>query len=279
MMRYNLFAPAKINLDLRITGVRADGYHTLRSHVAFADCGDDLVIDIENDGFFNGSLDVDGPFADHVKDMEAPDNLAFRAAAYISHYYQIPFSIDIRLTKNLPSGAGMGGGSADAAAVLRGLAHHFKIDDKTAVFKEMCLSLGADVPVCYAGAPCIMEGIGENLSPWNFTDTPAVLIWPGIGGSTKDLYAAYDAHPLHAGDGGNDFQDLATAFCPQITEALNWAKALPGCQKAQLTGSGTAVFALFDRPAELPEIKPFPWVQPCSIGSVNKPLVSPLGAG
>lgn len=278
-MPVKLFAPAKVNLDLSITGVRPDGYHTLRSHVAFADCGDDIVLTIDESDTTTCAISVDGLFAWQLDDVPAEHNLAVRAVHAFSRAYNLSFAANIHLTKNLPSGAGLGGGSADAAAILRGLVQRFGVDDTQDAFQTMCLSLGADVPVCYASKPCLMEGIGEMLSPWETDDAHAVLIWPGVGGSTKDLYAAYDAAPANCDPGGNDFQPLAARFCPQITDALKWLSTLPGCAKTQLTGSGTAVFGLFPAAPQLPENKAFPWIQPCRIGSVNKPLVSASGAG
>lgn len=279
MTRYNLFAPAKVNLDLTITGKRPDGYHTLRSHVAFADCGDDLTMDIETSDIFSCTLIVDGAFSSHIAHVAPEANLVVKAAAAFARQYTVTPHIQIHLTKHLPSGAGLGGGSSDAAAVLRALVTHYKIDDATEEFKVLCLSLGADVPVCYHAAPCVMEGIGEILSPWTIHDSHALLIWPGTGPSTKALYAAFDANPVYQGNGGNDFQPVAMTFCPDIAGALDWLKNQPKCRKAQLSGSGTAVFGLYDTAPNVAENIDFPWFQLCTVGFVKKPLVSIAGTG
>lgn len=270
-MRYHLFAPAKINLDLSITGLRADGYHTLKSHVAFANCGDDIVMDIVAADDLSCTLDIDGEFAWQLEGLDHRNNLAYKAVEAFAGLYDLMFTANIHLVKNLPSGAGMGGGSADAAAILRALVNHFGIDDRDKKFLDLCLSLGADVPVCYHAKPCLMEGIGEILSPWQMADTDAILIWPGAGGSTRDLYATYDQAPHSCPP--NDFLPHATRFCPNILEALAWLAAQPNCLKSALTGSGTAVFGLFSEPATIGKKPDFPWVMPCIIGSPKKPLV------
>ena len=271
-MLYQLFAPAKINLDLHITGVRPDGYHTLRSHVAFADCGDDIILEITPVLSSSCHIDIVGTFAWQLENLDPADNLAVKAVQKFSEAYGFTFAAKISLTKNLPSGAGMGGGSADAAAVLRALVKHFDIDDSTVKFQNLCRDLGADVPVCYLATPCLMEGIGESLSAWEMRDTAALLIWPGQGGSTKTLYKAYDTNPTDHPI--NDFQPLAIHFCPAIQDALAWLNSQPGCHQSALTGSGTAVYGLFDTPP-LISIKPeFPWIRSSLIGVVKKPLVT-----
>lgn len=274
-MKLELFAPAKVNLDLAITGVRDGGYHTLHSHVAFADVGDVIEMDVAHTDTPSCTLTITGPFAHQLASEDSSSNLAVRAANAFCQTYGHTLAIDMTLHKHLPCGSGLGGGSSDAAAVLRGLCH--ATDTPTdSLDSDFLTAIGADVPVCFHAQPCLMEGIGEALSPWSMADTDAVLIWPGPGGSTKALYQAWDeALPSRSHDGGNDFQPLAARFCPAINDALTALAGLPGCRKAQLSGSGTAIFGLLDTPSPLINLD-FPWVQACRIGNLKKPLVTPL---
>lgn len=268
MMRARLFAPAKINLDLVITGTRADGYHTLRSHAVFADVGDDIVLTCAESDAPDVICDLSGPFAAQLKDLPPQDNLAVRAAQLFLKTHDLKQRVHIDLVKNLPGGAGLGGGSSDAAAIWRGLNAAFGKSEKPPV------SLGADVPVCFEARPCLMEGIGDLLSPWETDSLPAILIWPGPGGSTKELYADFDAAQPAQTESGNVFETLAANRCPPIRDALDALRSLPGCTKAQLSGSGTAVFGLFENPVKsLPEWG-FPWVKACVLGRPMKPLVT-----
>ncbi len=240
-------APAKLNLSLHVTGRRADGYHMLDSLVGFASMGDVVTL---SPGPL--SLVIDGPFA---ADLAADhDNLCLRAARLAGA------EAVIRLTKNLPVASGIGGGSADAAAVLRGLArmgHALPADP---------WRLGADVPVCLRSVPARMEGIGERVTPLPpLPAVPLVLVNPGVAVSTPRVFAALerrDNPPLPAipafADGGalvlwlrqtrNDLEGPARALAPVIGDALT-ALAATGAGFARMSGSGATCFGLYDRAA------------------------------
>lgn len=241
------FAPAKLNLALHVTGRRADGYHLLDSLVSFADHGDSVAL------LPGGpSLAIDGPFAAGLAADEG--NLCLRAAAMVGA------SPAIRLTKNLPVASGIGGGSADAAAVLRGLArmgYDLPADSHR---------LGADVPVCLRSAPARMSGIGEVIAL--LPALPAldlVLVNPGVAVSTPQVFAALENRdnpalpPIPAfadaaaligwlGQTRNDLQAPACRVAPVIRQVLQ-ALSHHGAGFARMSGSGATCFGIFDRAA------------------------------
>lgn len=240
-------APAKLNLALHVTGQRADGYHLLDSLVVFARHGDQVAV---TPGPL--SLAVEGPFAAQLPSGE--DNLCLRAARAMGA------SASIRLTKNLPVASGIGGGSADAAAVMRALAsqgHALRLDSA---------ALGADVPVCLAGRPTRMRGIGERLDDVPPVPAlPVVLVNPGVPLSTPAVFAALqrrdnpalpepdwrDAEGLFEwlSRSRNDLQDPAIRLAPVIGEVLA-ALAGQGARLARMSGSGATCFGLFTDAAE-----------------------------
>ena len=176
-------APAKVNLFLHVIGRRPDGYHLLDSLVVFAGCGDCLTVR-ESDRL---SLEVDGPFAAAL--TGEGDNLVLRAARALAHATGNKPRGLLRLTKNLPVASGIGGGSADAAAALRLLARHW---GAAPAGDALALQLGADVPVCLAGRPARMQGIGEILRP--APALPAfglVLVNPAVAVSTPLVFRAH----------------------------------------------------------------------------------------
>ena len=178
-------APAKLNLYLHVTGRRADGYHELDSLVTFTALADTLEI-APADAL---SLGVSGPFAGA---LEAGDNLAARAAAALAERLGRPASVRIALHKRVPVAAGLGGGSADAAAVLRGLAGLWRLGaEHTGDVREIALGLGADVPVCLDSRAAYMAGIGEVLStPPPLPPCGVLLVNPGVPVPTGPIFAA-----------------------------------------------------------------------------------------
>lgn len=253
-MRLAAFAAAKVNLWLRVTGRRADGYHLLDSLVVFADVGDRL----EAEAAPTLTLSVDGPFGAALAD-EA-ENLVLRAARALAPGRGAALLLD----KRLPVASGIGGGSADAAAALHALSALWGLDAAAAA--RVAPALGADVPVCLHGEPCRMQGAGERLAP--VAPLPAiglVLANPRIALETRAVFAArtggfsapFDpppwpdpaalAHAIRAA--GNDLQDAAIALCPKVAEVLAALAALPGARAAAMSGSGATCFAVFDTPA------------------------------
>ena len=226
-----VLAPAKINLSLHVTGRRDDGYHLLDSLVVFADIGDRLWLSNADEM----SLSVVGAFAEGVP--EDGRNLVWQAAERAGRV------LSIRLEKNLPHGAGIGGGSSDAAAVLR-----------WAGAGEHALSLGADVPVCLSQAPQRMRGIGEQLGPVPVPECHLVLVNPGVHVPTPAVFRALERRdnagmtPMAddfvgwLGDQRNDLQKAAISVAPVIAEAL---AALDDALVARMSGSGATCFGLY----------------------------------
>jgi 4-diphosphocytidyl-2-C-methyl-D-erythritol kinase len=243
-------APAKVNLALHVTGRRADGYHLLDSLVAFARVGDRL----EAEPAPGLSLTLAGPFAAALG--AGADNSVLAAAALLRPPGR---GAALRLVKVLPVASGLGGGSADAAAALRLLA---RLWDRPLPAAGAVLSLGADVPVCLAGRPARMRGIGEDLSPVTLPPFWLALVNPGVPVSTPAVFAALvpktnpalpdppsfpDAAALFAwlAAARNDLEPPARVLAPPIEEALSALKAQPGCALARMSGSGATCFGLF----------------------------------
>jgi 4-diphosphocytidyl-2-C-methyl-D-erythritol kinase len=256
-------APAKINLTLRITGRRAPGlphagYHELDSIVVFAAIGDLLTFRPAPDL----RLDLDGPFAASLQNE--PDNLVLRAARLLAETTGSPPAAAIALDKRLPVASGIGGGSADAAAALKGLAALWDLGHVD--LAKLGARLGADVPVCLAGRPCRMTGIGEVLTPLPALP-PATLVLanPGVPSPTAPAFAARkgpfsaelvpgpdyfaDARGLAAlvREGGNDLTEAAAGLVPAIREVLQSLSRLNPLAAA-MSGSGATCFALFADP-------------------------------
>ena len=250
-------APAKLNLYLHVTGRRADGYHELDSLVTFTALADTLEI-APADAL---ALTLSGPFA---HDLEASDNLATRAAAALAERLGRPADVRIALHKLIPVAAGLGGGSADAAAVLRGLARLWRLGpEHTDDIREIALGLGADVPVCLDSRAAYVAGIGEALSaPPPLPPCSVLLVNPGVPVPTGPVFAARrgpfstadrfreipaDATALAALLHGrrNDLEPPARAQAPEIDRVLARLAAAPGCLLARMTGSGGTCFGLF----------------------------------
>ena len=178
-----LLAPAKVNLALHVTGQRADGYHLLDSIAVFADVGDRVEIEAAEEF----RLSVSGPFAAHAPG-DAGD-LAWRAATAFFEHTGLKPAAAIRVEKNIPAGAGLGGGSADAAAVLVGLDRHFATGLSADDLAAIGMKLGADVPMCLAGRALRARGIGEDIRAIEgWPPLPMVLVWPGVPVSTAAAF-------------------------------------------------------------------------------------------
>jgi 4-diphosphocytidyl-2-C-methyl-D-erythritol kinase len=246
-------APAKINLFLHVGAKRADGFHPVQSLAVFTALGDVLGIETAP----GLSLTVDGPFAGGL-DGEA-DNLVLRSARALGAQ-----GASLRLTKNLPVASGIGGGSADAAAALRGLRQLWNLDMDDAALQGIAASLGSDVPACLLSAPCFMEGRGEILrAPESMPRVPLLLVNPGVAVPTRDVFAALTDRSgvnmtLPRGRFGdtadllrflettrNDLEAPARALQPVIGEVLKAIAALPGALLARMSGSGATCFGIF----------------------------------
>ena len=265
-------APAKINLYLHVTGRRSDGYHTLDSLIAFAGLADVVSAAPAPPGKI--TLDIDGLFADALA-TAGEDNLVLRAARALAAATGTTAGARLRLTKNIPVAAGLGGGSADAAAALRGLAELWGVDAAPR-FDRIALSLGADVPVCLASRSSLVAGIGEVVTPVPaLPDAGLLLVNPGVAVETAEVFAAFDrmerqaapAAPSPSGSFAKSFESVATlatalasarndltaaaqSVAPVVGEVLAALAAAEGCRLARMTGSGATCFGLFNDPGE-----------------------------
>jgi 4-diphosphocytidyl-2-C-methyl-D-erythritol kinase len=246
-------ARAKVNLALHVIARRADGYHELDSIVAFADVGDHLTFEPAP----SFELAVTGPFAHGLE--TGKNNLVMRAAlALAGHWPERIRPARIGLTKNLPVAAGLGGGSADAAATLRGLIRLSGARVDETELMKLALELGADVPVCLAQRACHMRGIGEDLSTlMDFSALPALLVNPGIPVATTDVFRQLNlaVGATHSGPIGtfaqiaswrNDLEPPARAIAPMIGEVLETLRKLDGIRHAAMSGSGATCFGIFE---------------------------------
>lgn len=232
-------AYAKINLALHVRRRRNDGYHELETVFAFCTDGDD--VSVESAGGL--SLTIDGPFA---KGLSCTDNLVVRAARSLDDNR----GATLRLTKNLPVAAGIGGGSADAAATLRLLSRTWVID---ADLHAIAAALGSDVPACLSSIAARGEGRGELLDlldPGELSGIPVLLVNPNIPLATAGVFAAWDGVDRGAlsdwRSGRNDLEAPARLLVPEIGALLDWLAKLPGATLARMSGSGATCFALFD---------------------------------
>lgn len=250
-------APAKVNLSLRVTGRRADGYHLLDSVVVFAGIGDALRAE-PADAL---RLRVVGPHAGSL--AAEPDNLVLRAARALAAETGVTAGADLILDKQLPVASGIGGGSADAAAALRLLTRFWAVDIADRDLDRLAAGLGADVPVCLHGRPARMRGIGDRLDPLPgaFPTAGLVLVNPGVAVSTQAVFRAMpgqfapEAAPeawadlpalirwLHQAP--NDLQEPAAALCPAIADVLRSLREQSDCLIARMSGSGATCYALF----------------------------------
>lgn len=277
-------APAKINLTLRVLGRRADGYHEIESLVAFADFGDMLTLRTDAEE----GLEITGPFGG--KSGPITDNLVLKAVAAGRERVAGLQAGRFLLEKNIPVAAGLGGGSADAAAALRLVARVNAVSLDDPILALAARATGADVPVCLHPRARIMRGVGERLSePVKLPALPALLVNPLVPLATRDVFGRFAGARggNHADDVPTEFDrlidfmeqhdnDLTPAACtcaPVVGEILETLRALPGVRLARMSGSGPTCFALFSTRDELAKAtqrlrdnRPAWWLQPATIG-------------
>ena len=257
---------AKVNLTLRVIGRRVDGYHDLESVVAFADCADRLTL------VPGGELHLTctGPLA--AACGETADNLVLKAARLLGEHVLDLKVGQFALDKILPVAAGIGGGSADAAAALRLLAQANGLAKDDARLVDVALATGADVPVCLLSQACDMTGVGETLLPLDLPELPCVMVNPNVAVATKDVFAALGLRngellvgatdviesPAWPEAGasvadwveelsqvGNDLEAPAMRIQPVICEVLAALQASEGALLARMSGSGATCFAIY----------------------------------
>jgi 4-diphosphocytidyl-2-C-methyl-D-erythritol kinase len=291
-------APAKINLFLHVGAKRGDGFHPLQSLAVFTHLGDVLAMEAAPDL----SLAVEGPFA---RGLEGEgDNLVVRAARALQELTLA--GARLTLTKNLPVASGIGGGSADAAAALRGLRSLWTLKNDDAALRGIAAGLGSDIPACLLSASCFMEGRGELLRPLEaMPRVPMLLVNPGVPVPTKDVFASLQNRSgvemaLPQGrfrdtadllrfleTTRNDLEEPARRLQPVIGEVLTTVAALPGALLVRMSGSGATCFGIFadddccSRAAEmLKQASPGWWIAPTFVpetGIVHETLGQDIG--
>jgi len=250
-------ARAKVNLWLQVVGRRADGYHLLDSLVAFTDLADEIEVAPGSDL----SLEIAGPAAASLEG--GPDNLVLKAARLLAGRAGVAPRAAIRLTKRIPVAAGLGGGSADAAATLLALVDLWRLAMPPEELFDLAVTLGADVPMCLAGRPALASGIGERLAPAPALPACAILLVnPGIALPTPAVFGARQggfsaARPIadgwrdlgslaeDLGRRGNDLTLAAISLQPDIAGVLDRLRRSDGVAHVAMSGSGATCFGLY----------------------------------
>lgn len=254
------FAPAKINLSLRVGRAREDGYHPLDSLVTFADWGDTITVREE----IALMMSMSGEASEDL--IEEENNLVLQAARALQDHAGIDKGAIIHLHKEIPVASGLGGGSADAAATLRALNQLWELDLELDELARIGLSIGADVPACVYSRPLRMRGIGEWIELIeNFPAFNAVLINPGVKVSTGKVFEAFDETDppeLREAKGRtpqvldwlarepNSLERPAMRVQPRIKKALQWLGRQDGVELVRMSGSGASCFAIFEDDAD-----------------------------
>lgn len=296
----SIFAPAKINLYLHVIGRLDNGYHTLDSLVAFADIGDKVDICAPEVLGQDFKFQVSGPFAKRFSAKEldsspSSSNLVVRVTWALAQAAQKTPNLYARLTKNLPLGSGLGGGSSDAAAMIWGLLQWWDLPPSTRYLPGLMARLGADIPVCLPCKSARIRGIGDILDPVpELPEVPIVLVYPGKPCSTGDVFMRFsgtfrepqplpgrfenlDALVAFLKTTQNDLMDAACDVVPEIGNALHALDSQAGCKLARLTGSGSSCFGLFEHVHEaqnaaevIAQENPDWWVQAGLLGSPER---------
>lgn len=260
-IRISEIAPVKVNLFLHVTGRRDNGYHDLESLVSFVTgVHDTLTYMPEYDGDFQ--IKVKGPFAKHIP--ITAENIVFKTLSSLCDAIGIPLKGHMIIDKHIPVGAGLGGGSSDAAAALRIFQSYFDIQDQALLY-QIAEQVGADVPVCLFGKTAYISGIGEKIEKvFGSPPCPIILVKPKASLKTVDIFNAFQGRfastnpsPIKPpsdvisyikwlDEFTNSLQETAENLCPEIHPILQHLMQCSGCHLARMTGSGPTCFALFD---------------------------------
>jgi 4-diphosphocytidyl-2-C-methyl-D-erythritol kinase len=241
-------APAKLNLALHLRRRRSDGFHDLETVFAFTEFGDSLSVAPAE----ALSLSVEGEFSGPAG--QGPDNLVMCAARSLSDAAGIAAGAALRLEKRIPVAAGLGGGSADAAAALRLLNRFWGLGWSQARLLALADGIGSDVPACVASQTCFGEGRGELLANWpvSLMGTPVLLVNPGVAVPTGPVFAGWDQIDHGGIDAGaplsdlrNDMTAAAVAIAPVIAEVLGALERAGGATLVRMSGSGATCLALY----------------------------------
>jgi 4-diphosphocytidyl-2-C-methyl-D-erythritol kinase len=248
----SVLAPAKLNLFLHILGRRNDGYHNLQSLFQLLDFGDDLHFETDTSGTISLHLDSNS----EIKKIPMDDNLIIRATELLrAKYGRNQLGASITLTKRIPIGSGLGGGSSNAAATLKALNKLWNCGLEKQELATMGLELGADVPVFVWGKSAWAEGVGERLEAIEIEPCWYLVINPNSIVSTAQIFSqenltrnspAIKMADFLAGRAKNDCEAVTRNLHPEVNEALNW---LGQFSEARMTGTGSAVFSRFENEA------------------------------
>ena len=248
----SVLAPAKLNLFLHILGRRNDGYHNLQSLFQLLDFGDDLHFETDTSGTISLHLDSNS----EIKKIPMDDNLIIRATELLrANYGRNQLGVSITLTKRIPIGSGLGGGSSNAAATLKALNKLWNCGLEKQELATMGLELGADVPVFVLGKSAWAEGVGEKLEAIEIEPCWYLIINPNSIVSTAQIFSqenltrnspAIKMADFLAGRAKNDCEAVTRNLHPEVNEALNW---LGQFSEARMTGTGSAVFSRFENEA------------------------------
>lgn len=279
---YDVAAPAKLNLFLHITGRRDDGYHLLQSVFMLIDWCDTLHFELRNDGLITRA-----DLGTEASEVLPAEDLVVRAARALQKACGTPLGVHIGLEKRIPSQAGMGGGSSDAASCLLALQRLWGVKLPTAQLQSIALGLGADVPFFLCGGNAWVEGVGEKITPLVLPPARFVVVKPPAGLATDAIFRSpslkrdsdtativgFAAHSNGSvyGFGHNDLQSVAQTLCPQVGQSLDWLSMQD--LQGRMTGSGSAVFAHMLHDVEL-AVAPSDW----KIRKCNNLEAHPLAA-
>jgi len=244
-----LFSPAKINLSLKILGKRKDGYHNIKSIFQTVSLYDEIFIS-------STKSDKEIEFVCKPEVTKNPEeNLAYKAWELLKEHTGEKRKVKIEIIKNIPVGAGLGGGSSDAGSILKGLAKFWDIKISINELKKLALKLGADVPFFLYGGKCLVEGIGEKIRKLNPENQERnnyiLLIWPGFGIPTKEIYEMFDKfyckkkvyttqYPI------NDLEEVVFRKYPELKKIKEKLIEL-GAKFSLMSGSGSTIFGVFEK--------------------------------
>lgn len=252
LSQLTLPAPAKLNLFLHITGRRADGYHLLQTVFQLLDYGDELKFSLRDDNQITLNCDS--------TELATDDNLVLRAANLLREHTGATQGVDIELIKRIPTGAGLGGGSSDAATTLLALNALWQCQLERDALATLGLRLGADVPVFVHGKSAWAEGVGELLQPVSLPALYYLVLSPACHVSTATIFShqqltrdtrAIKMAAFLAGQSKNDCEMLVRMLYPEVNAALEW---LGQFAQARMTGTGSSIFASFSDEASAREV-------------------------
>ncbi len=250
-----LLCPAKLNLFLHIVGRRPDGYHLLQSVFQLINWCDILTLRLTPEDQIHRINPIAG--------VPAEQDLVVKAARLLQHFCQVKNGVEIELQKNIPMGAGLGGGSSDAASTLIGLNSLWDLNLDIAQLSQLGLQLGADVPFFIHGQNAFVQGIGEELTSIELKTQDFLVIFPNQGISTATIFQAPELTRNHAqitinrflvspeSFQSNDCEVIAVQKCPEVKQALDWIRSVLPHSAPRMSGSGSSVFTALDAKADI----------------------------